>query len=111
MPQRYPTSLVLRHNKLWFDVPDEKIRRFLLGYLGRPQWRGKTWDGLKDVALVPVNTEELDTFFDEEAKNKQQISDLLNEVERLDQQIDKMVFDLYGITDPDDKEKIRTAST
>lgn len=105
VPGKYPTSLVLRHNKLWLEVPDDNVRRYLRGYLSHPQWRGKTWDDLKNEAVIPENAA-LDTFFTAEAQQIQHIQTLLEDIKCIDAQIDEQVLDLYGITNPADRQRI-----
>ena len=106
VPAKYPTSLVLRHNKLWFEVPDENVRRYLLGYLSRPQWRGKSWDEFKNEALIPEDDGALAAFFAAEAQKMSTIVTLLADIKRIDAEIDERVLDLYGITDAEDRERI-----
>jgi len=106
IPDRYPTSLVLHHNKLWFEVPDDDVRRYLRNYLSRPQWRGKTWDDLKNKALIPEGPATLRTFFAAEAQQISHIGALLEEIKRIDGEIDEHVLDLYGITNPADRQRI-----
>jgi hypothetical protein len=105
-PDRYPTSVVLRHNKLWLVVEDDNIRRYLLGYLKRPQWQGKTWDEIKNQATLPTEANDLNTFFAAEQQRRNEIQTLLDEVAQIDVEIDEKVLDLYGITDPDDCQRI-----
>ncbi|MEB3341472.1 N-6 DNA methylase [Okeania sp.] len=105
-PTRYPTSIVLRHNKLWLVADNDKIRRYLLSYLKLPQWQGKTWNEIKDQATLPGETQELDTFFATEEKRRTEIQTLLNEVVQIDAEIDDKVLDLYSITEPIDRERI-----
>ncbi len=95
---RHADSVTLRHNKLWFEVPDPATRRYLLGYLRRPRWHHQTWDQIKNQALLPVGPD-LTAFFAAEAARRQQIEDLLQAVADLDAEIDQRVFALYGITD------------
>jgi type I restriction enzyme M protein len=106
IPDKYPTSLVLRHNKLWFEVPDENIRRYLLGYLSRPQWHGKAWDDLKNNALIPEGANALKAFFAAEAQQIDSIQILLDEIKRIDAKIDERVLDLYGITNAAVRQRI-----
>ena len=105
-PDRYPTSVVLRHNKLWLVVEDNNIRRYLLGYLKRPQWQGKTWDEIKNQATLPTEANELNAFLVAEQQRRNEIQTLLDEVAQIDAEIDEKVLDLYGITDPDDCQRI-----
>ena len=105
-PDRYPTSVVLRHNKLWLVVEDDTIRRYLLGYLKRPQWQGKTWDEIKNQATLPTEANDLNTFFAAEQQRRTEIQTLLDEVAQIDTEIDEKVLDLYGITDPGDRQRI-----
>ncbi len=102
---KYPTSLVLRNNKLWFEVPDDSIRRYLLGYLKTPQWQGKTWDEIKNQAQIPEETD-LNAFFALENQKRQTIQTLLDEVAQIDAEIDEKVLNLYGINDPTDRQRI-----
>ncbi len=106
MPEKYPTTLVLRHNKLWFEVPGEDVRRYLQIYLNSPHWRGKTWDEIKNSALIPENAQSLQTLFAVEAKKKQHIMTLLEEIKSIDAEIDERVLDLYGITNQTDRQRI-----
>jgi len=105
-PDRYPTSVVLRHNKLWFVVEDDNIRRYLLGYLKLPQWKGKTWDEIKNQVTLPYEANDLNTFFVTEQQRRTEIQTLLDEVDQIDAEIDEKVLDLYGITDPGDRQRI-----
>ena len=105
-PTRYPTTVVLRHNRLWLDIADDGLRRYMLNYLRQPQWQGKTWDELKNRAIVPADASALAQLFAREAQQIDSIQDILNDIERLDEQIDEQVLDLYGITDPGDRRRI-----
>lgn len=106
IPDRYPTSVVLRHNKLWLVVEDDTIRRYLLGYLKLPQWKGKTWDEIKNQVTLPYEANDLNTFFAAEQQRHSEIQILLDEVAQIDAEIDEKVLDLYGITDPSDRQRI-----
>jgi hypothetical protein len=99
-------TALLRHNKLWLVVGDDNIRRYLLGYLKRPQWQGKTWDEIKNQATVPTEANDLNTFFAAEQQRRIEIQTLLNEVAQIDAEIDEKVLDLYGITEPSDRQRI-----
>ncbi|MFN5515845.1 MAG: N-6 DNA methylase [Cyanobacteriota bacterium] len=106
IPERYPTSIVLKNNKLWLVVENEQIRRYLLGYLKLPQWQGKTWDEIKNQAVLPYEAEDLTLFFAAEQERLREIQTLLDEVARIDAEIDEQVLDLYGITDLKDRQRI-----
>lgn len=106
IPSKYPTSVVLRNNKLWFEVPDDNIRRYLLGYLKAPQWQGKTWDEIKNQAQIPEEATDLNAFFALEDQKRQAIHTLLDEVAQIDAEIDEKVLNLYGITDPAERQRI-----
>lgn len=106
VPARYPTSLVLRHNRLWLDVPDDQTRRYLAGYLRAPRWRGKTWDDIKTEAVVWEDERGYAAFFAAEADRRREILDLAGRAAHLDALIDDMVLDLYGITDAADRARI-----
>lgn len=103
---KYPNNVVLRHNKLWFEVPGEDVCRYLSGYLSRPQWHGKAWDDLKNNALIPEGTNALKAFFAAEAQQIDSILILLDEIKRIDAKIDERVLDLYGITNAADRQCI-----
>ena len=105
-PDRYPESVVLRHNKLWLVVPDEDVRRYLLGYLKLRQWQGKTWDEIKNQVTLPAEPAELNLFFTVEEQRRNEIQTLLDEVAQIDAEIDERVLDLYGITDLSDRQRI-----
>ncbi|MDP5339545.1 MAG: N-6 DNA methylase [Nodularia sp. (in: cyanobacteria)] len=106
IPPKHPTSVVLRNNKLWFEVPDDNIRRYLLGYLKAPQWQGKTWDEIKNQAQIPEEETDLNAFFALENQKRQTIQTLLDEVAQIDAEIDEKVLNLYGINDPTDRQRI-----
>ncbi|MBD2577475.1 N-6 DNA methylase [Oscillatoria sp. FACHB-1406] len=106
IPSKHPTTVVLRNNKLWFEVPDDNIRRYLLGYLKAPQWQGKTWDEIKNQAQIPEEESGLNAFFSLEDQKRQAIQTLLDEVAQIDAEIDEKVLNLYGITDPADRQRI-----
>jgi type I restriction enzyme M protein len=106
IPSKYPTSIVLRHNKLWLEVPEENQRRYLLNYLKRPQWQGKTWDEIKNVAFLPEDEDALQALFALEQQKLERVSILLNEIRSIDSEIDERVLDLYGITNPFDRQRI-----
>ncbi|MBD2131548.1 N-6 DNA methylase [Sphaerospermopsis sp. FACHB-1094] len=103
---KYPNNVVLRNNKLWFEVPDDSIRRYLLGYLKTPQWQGKTWDAIKNQAQIPEEVTDLNAFFALENQKRQTIETLLNEVVQIDAEIDEKVLNLYGINDPTDRQRV-----
>ncbi|MGH2481228.1 MAG: hypothetical protein ACRDHW_16350, partial [Ktedonobacteraceae bacterium] len=105
IPAKYPSNIVLRHNKFWLDVPDANRRKYLLNYLQRPQWLGKTWDDLKNIARLPED-DTLQALFALEQEKLEHISTLLNEIWRIDTEIDTRVLDLYGITDLSDRQRI-----
>ncbi|MFM7384517.1 MAG: TaqI-like C-terminal specificity domain-containing protein, partial [Microcystaceae cyanobacterium] len=105
-PERYPSSIVLRNQKLWLVVENEIIRRYLLNYLKLPQWQGRTWDDIKNIALIPADLHDLEHFFQWEQQRRQDIETLLKEVAKIDNDIDQQVLDLYGITDEGDRQRI-----
>ncbi len=106
IPDKFPTIVVLRHNKLWFEVPDDHVRKYLYGYLRSPRWQGKTWDELKSIALIPEDPTALKAFFDTVSLKKTHIMTLLDEIKQIDVQIDERVLDLYGITNMADRQRI-----
>lgn len=105
-PAKYPNTIVLRHNKLWFEVPDERWRGYLLNYLQSPHWQRKTWDDLKDTAFLPEDENALQELFTLEQQKRERILALLNEIQQIDAEIDNRVLDLYGITDPVDRQRV-----
>jgi len=106
IPGKYPTTLVLRHNKLWFEVPEDEVRRYLLGYLKRPQWQGKTWDEIKNSVLIPEDATAFKTFFAAEERQIQYIGQMLDGIKRIDREIDERVLDLYGIINTADRQRV-----
>jgi len=110
IPNRYPTSVVLRHHKLWLVADNDKIRRYLLGNIKLPQWQGKTWDEIKNRATIPAEIKDLDAFFAAEEKRRAEIQTLLDEVVQIDAEIDEKVLDLYGISDPIDRQRILSSA-
>ncbi len=106
VPTRHPTSLVLRNNRLWLDVPDGDTRRYLEGYLIASRWRGKTWDDIKTEAIVWEDERGRAAFFAAEASRRREILGHVDEGRRLDTRIDEMALDLYGIMDVADRERV-----
>ena len=96
----------MRHNKLWFEVPDDNVRRYLLGYLKLSRWQGKPWNEIKNIALIPEDITTLDTFFAAEARKMSYITALLADIKWLDIEIDERVLDLYGIMNAADRQRI-----
>ena len=103
---RDPDSVMLRHNRLWLTAPDDALRRYLGGYLSRPQWRGRTWDEIKSQAVIPETPEARAAFFAAEARQVAGIQARLAEIAQHDTAIDNRVFTLYGITDPADRRRV-----
>ncbi|MBX0326442.1 N-6 DNA methylase [Oscillochloris sp. ZM17-4] len=99
-PERHPTSVVLRHNKLWLIVADDDLRDYLVHYLGRPQWRGQAWKDVQATALLPVDPADRASFAARIAERHKAITDRLDRIDQLDAEIDRRVLDLYGISDP-----------
>ncbi|MHC5599912.1 MAG: N-6 DNA methylase [Nostoc sp.] len=106
IPPKYPNTVVLRHNRLWFEVPDEDVRKFLLGYLKSSLWQGKNWDQIKNTAQIPAEVSDRTFFFAREEQKKAEIQTLLDEVAQIDAEIDEKVLDLYGIIKPSDRQRI-----
>jgi type I restriction enzyme M protein len=106
IPEQYPTTLVLRHNKLWLESLDESVRRYLPGILKQPQWQGKTWDEIKDRVFIPGDTAALTALFALEERKRLEIAALLDESARIDREIDERVLDLYQISDSGDRERV-----
>lgn len=106
-PARHPETVVLRHRpSLYLEVPDERLRRFLVGYLSAPRWRDRNWNYLKDNAFVPEDDAALDAFFEKESQRIAELQQLVSEVETIDADIDDRVLNLYGITDTADRARI-----
>ena len=106
IPERYPNSVILRSNKLWLVVENEQLCRYLVNYLKLPQWQGRSWDDIKNVAIMPAENSDLDIFFQTEQQRRLEIQILLDEVAQIDAEIDEKVLDLYGITEPSDRDRI-----
>jgi type I restriction enzyme M protein len=106
IPGKYPTTLVLRHNKLWLEVPEDEVRRYLLGYLKLPQWQGKTWDEIKNSTLIPEDATAFKTFFTAEERQIQYIGQILDGIKLIDREIDERVLDLYGITNTAERQRV-----
>ncbi len=105
-PNKHPGSVVLRANQFWLEVDDADIRRYLLNYLARPQWKGRTWDEISSGALLPEPPAALAAFFAEEARIVAGIHATLDAIAAADSEIDNRVLDLYGITDPADRTRV-----
>lgn len=106
IPERHPNSVVLRNNKLWLVVENEQLRRYLVNYLKLPQWKGRSWDDIKNVAVIPAENSDLEIFVQTEQQRRLEIQTLLDEVTQIDAEIDEKVLDLYGITEPSDRDRI-----
>ena len=98
--------VVLRHNRFWLDVPDEGLRRYLAGYLGLSQWRGKGWDEIKMIATVWEDDRGVTAFFTAEERRRQEIEAIFQRAMVLDARIDALVLDLYGIDEQLDRAHI-----
>lgn len=105
VPPNHPETVVLRRGKLWLVVPDEGLRRYLVGALARPQWRGRTWDEIKAL-LIPETPEARAAFFAAEAAQRAEIGARLDQIAARDAALDARVLDLYGITDNADRRRI-----
>ena len=105
-PNKYPQTVVLRDKQLWLKVDDEPTRRYLLNYLARPQWRGKSFDEISERALLPETPEAFAALYAEEAQNVADITETLDRIAATDAAIDRRVLDLYGITDPLDRARV-----
>jgi type I restriction enzyme M protein len=109
-PAKFPTTVVLKHNKLWLEVSSDDVRTYLLRYLGLPQWHGKTYDEIQNTALLPDDDAAMTAFFATESARRAEIEALLTQAATLDTQIDERVLDLYGITNPADRTRILGAA-
>ena len=105
-PNRYPNTVVLHANQLWLEVDEEPTRRYLLNYLARPQWKGRSFDEISDSALMPESSAAFATLYDSEARIIMDIQTRLAAIATADASIDSRVLDLYGITDPADRARI-----
>jgi hypothetical protein len=105
-PNRYPNTVVLRADKLWLEVDNADIRRYLLNYLARPQWKGRSWDEISTRALLPEPPNALAALYAEEARIVADIQATLDAIAIADAEIDNRVLDLYGIIDPADRARI-----
>lgn len=106
VPPRYPTSVVLRRNKLWLDVPDADLRDYLVNYLSRPRWRGKRWSDVAEEALILVREEDRAAFSALVQARRAEIVGRLDRIDQLDHEIDQRVLNLYGITDPAEQARV-----
>lgn len=91
---------------LTLTILDAPLRRYLAGYLSRPQWQGQTWDGLKSAVHILDGDAALAAFFALEAERIAYIDSLVEEAARLDAAIDVRILDLYGIMDAADRDRI-----
>jgi type I restriction-modification system DNA methylase subunit len=105
-PNKHPNTVVLRADQLWLEIDDADIRRYLLNYLSRPQWKGHSWDEISDRALLPEPPETLAKMFAEEERIIAEINTMMDEIAALDTEIDDRVLDLYGIIDMADRKRI-----
>ena len=103
---KFPNAVVLRANQLWLETDDTGVLRFLLNYLDRPQWKGRSWEEICLQAELPEPPKALAAFFAEEALIVGEINGTLDEVESADLALDNRVLDLYGIVDSADRRRI-----
>jgi hypothetical protein len=103
---RHPNTVVLRANQLWLEVDDADIRGYLLNYLARPQWQGRSWDEISTRALLPEPPRALITLFAEEERIVAGNHATLDAIAAADAEIDSRVLDLYGITNPADRARV-----
>ena len=96
---KHPTSVVLRHHKLWLTVPDEDVRDYLVNYLRHPRWRGKAWRDVAEATLLPVRAEDRAAFTTAVQAQHRTIVGRLKRIDELDHTLDAQIFTLYGITD------------
>lgn len=96
----HPETLALRRGKLWLTVPSAALRQYLLGVFSRSQWRGKTWEEIKNSLFAPETEDALRRFFVEESGRRADIQFRLDEIARLDLEIEEQVLALYGMTGP-----------
>ncbi|NNJ10998.1 N-6 DNA methylase [Chloroflexales bacterium ZM16-3] len=103
---KHPTSVVLRRNKLWLTVPDADVRDYLVNYLSRPRWRGKRWADVAEEALILVREEDRSAFSALVQARQAEIVARLDRIDQIDQEIDRRVLALYGITDPAEQARV-----
>lgn len=87
-------------------MDEEPTRRYLLNYLARPQWKGKSFDEISDRALLPETPEAFAALYTAEAQKIAEITAALDLIAATDAAIDRRVLDLYGITDPEDGARV-----
>ncbi len=105
-PNKRPNTVVLRADQLWLEADDDPTRRYLLNYLARPQWKGRSFDEISDRALVPETPEAFAAFYAEEARLVAGITARLDAIAATDAALDARILDLYGITDPTDRARV-----
>lgn len=103
---KFPNTIVLCANQLWLETDDADIRRYLLNYLARPQWKGRSWYEICAEALLPVPSTALEDLFAEEARIIGEINSIMDSIAAADLAIDIKVLDLYGIIDPLDRQRV-----
>lgn len=105
---KFPTQISLKFRKLWLDVPDADIRRFLVGLLSSPLYSGQTWNDLEgDEAIrVPESPADFARFWNLVEQRQSQVRAVWDETQDIDRQIDERVLDLYGIANPQWRAKI-----
>ncbi|MBV9470914.1 MAG: hypothetical protein JOZ57_16890, partial [Abitibacteriaceae bacterium] len=74
------------------------------------QWAGQTWDYVADNAVIPARPEDRQQFFAALAEREAEITHNLQQAADLDAQIDEIVLDLYGITDPQWRARVLNAA-
>lgn len=75
-------------------MDEEPTRRYLLNYLARPQWKGKSFDEISDRALLPETPEAFAALYTAEAQKIAEITAALDLIAATDAAIDRRVLDL-----------------
>jgi hypothetical protein len=109
-------DLMLKLNKDFYEKRDKILRllkqEYNLSKITQKLERFHELDFDGFIKQLGVNNlsmskkSELLDFFD---KNKKEISEIDSKIEKTDGEINKMVYDLYGITDPKEREIIRNS--
>ncbi len=73
----------------------------IIEYLGKvlSRYKGKSWDEIKEIPIA----KDLKTFISKRKEVSSRVKSLLVEIQKIQIEIDKIVYDLYGITEKERK--------
>lgn len=90
----FQIQLKAKNNLSLFIQGSEKLLELLPGLM--ENWKGKSWSEIKEELLLPKS---FDAFKNKEEKILTSVQGLRKEIAELQEEIDQIVFELYGLSD------------